>query len=228
MLKPTSPNAQNKMNIVNMGSYTVLPADFDVQQTAAGGVLDAPLAVERELEGMLQANLSQYRQRLDKQGNPRTATEIQAIVSQQSVLGKTQLNRYYVQLDALFNERYRRAASSILTKDVAGGAMALEFQQRCVNRGVPPEAIEKAQASASRTAGAGSAMERRAVMNQLLDMSGMLPEGGREHVIKDAIASMTGFQALDRYFPSPEKDVSAQEQIQELSLIHISEPTRPY
>lgn len=221
MLKPTSPNAQNKMNIVNMGSYTVLPADFDVQQTAAGGVLDAPLAVERELEGMLQANLSQYRQRLDKQGNPRTATEIQAIVSQQSVLGKTQLNRYYIQLDALFNERYRRAASSILTKDVAGGAMALEFQQRCINRGVPPEALEKAQATASRTAGAGSAMERRAVMNQLLDMSGMLPEGGREHVIKDAIASMTGFQALDRYFPSPEKDVSAQEQMQEAARENV-------
>jgi len=81
--------------------------------------------------------------------------------------------------------------------------------------------MSKARATAARVAGAGSSMERRAVMNQVLSMAQMLPEGGREHVIKDAIASMTGFHAMDRYYPTPEKDVSAQEQTQEAARENV-------
>tara|TARA_R110000824_G_scaffold125134_6_gene284071 strand:- start:2463 stop:4703 length:2241 start_codon:yes stop_codon:yes gene_type:complete len=222
VISPNNPNAMNRMNIINMGAWTIMPPDFDVKQTGMAGALEGPLAVERELEGGLQANLSQYRQRLEKQGNPRTATEIEAITAQQSVLGKTQLNRYYAQLDELFAERYRRASSSKVTTDVPGGAEALEFQNRCLERGVPMEALRGAKSvRAARTVGRGSPMERRAVMNSMLELSSMLPEGGREKVIKDAIASMTGWHSLERYFPAPEKDVHAQEQQQEAARENI-------
>ena len=107
-----------ELNVIQMGPYSVIPSGYNVTQTNSAGVLDAPLAVERELEGLMQANLSQYRQRLEKQGNPRTATEIEALMAQQSVLGKTQLNRYYAQLDILFAERYRRAINPNLTKPI--------------------------------------------------------------------------------------------------------------
>jgi hypothetical protein len=199
-----------------MGPYTVIPPGMQIQQTNSAGVLDAPLKVEEALEGTLQAGLSQYRQRLEKDGNPRTATEIEALVAQQSILGKTQLNRYYNQLDALFTERYRRAINPDLTEDIPGGADALEFQKRCKDRGVPKAALKAYDSvKATRTNGRGSALERRNTMNQLLGLSQMLPETGRQHVIEDTIASMTGFNSLERYFPVPQKDPLHQEHVQE-------------
>ena len=215
-LQPNSPNDLNRLNIVQMGPYSVLPAGFNVTQTNSAGVLDAPMAVERELEGLLQANLSQYRQRLEKGGNPRTATEIDALVSQQSVLGKTQLNRYYAQLDSFFSERYRRAINPNLVKGAPGASDAIDFQKRCIDRGCPKECFDKINAvQATRTAGRGSPMERRAIMNQLMNIMGMLPEGGRKHVLEDHIASLAGYHSLPRYFPTPEEDVDTQEQQQE-------------
>ena len=215
-LQPNSPNDLNRMNVIQMGPYSVIPSGYNVTQTNSAGVLDAPLAVERELEGLMQANLSQYRQRLEKQGNPRTATEIEALMAQQSVLGKTQLNRYYAQLDVLFAERYRRAINPNLTKDMAGAEAALDFQKRCVERGCPKECFDKIEfVQSTRTAGRGSAMERRAISNALMNVIGMLPEGGRKKVIEDHVASLAGYHSLGRYYPMPEEDVDTQEQQQE-------------
>ena len=215
-LQPNSPNDLNRMNVVQMGPYSVIPSGYNVTQTNSAGVLDAPLAVERELEGLMQANLSQYRQRLEKQGNPRTATEIEALMAQQSVLGKTQLNRYYAQLDVLFAERYRRAINPNMTKDMAGAAEAIEFQKKCIERGCPRECLDKIEfVQSTRTAGRGSAMERRAISNALMNVIGMLPEGGRKKVIEDHVASLAGYHSLGRYYPMPEEDVDTQEQQQE-------------
>ena len=227
--QPTQPSDMNRMSIVQQGPYTVLPAGMNVVQTNSAGVLDAPIKVEENLEGTLQAGLTQYRQRLEKDGNPRTATEIEALVAQQSILGKTQLNRYYTQLDKLFEERYRRAINPDLTEDVPGGADALEFQKRCKDRGVPKNVLKSFDSVlATRTNGRGSALERRNTMNQLLALSQMLPETGRQHVIEDTIASMTGFNSLERYFPVPPKDELEQEHQQEAAyenaLFKLEEP----
>ena len=214
--QPSTPSDLNRLSIVQMGPYTVIPPGMQIQQTNSAGVLDAPLKVEESLEGLLQANLSQYRQRLEKDGNPRTATEIEALVAQQSVLGKTQLNRYYAQLDALFKERYNRAINPDLTDDVPGGAEALMFQKACRDRGVPKGALKSYDSViATRTNGRGSQLERRATLNQLLAISNMLPESGRQHVIEDTVAAMTGFHSLQRYFPMPNKDPLAEEHAQE-------------
>ena len=215
-LQPNSPNDMNRMNVVQMGPYSILPAGYTVNQTNSAGALEAPMQVQNDLEGLMQANLSQYRQRLEKQGNPRTATEVEAIVAQQSVLGKTQLNRYYTQLDTFFGERYRRAINPNLTPEMAGASDAIEFQRRCIERGCPRECFDKIDfVQASRTAGRGSPMERRAISNQMMNIVGMLPETGRKHVLEDHIASLVGFHALRRYYPAPETDVDLQEQQQE-------------
>jgi len=218
-ITPNSPNALNRMNIIQVGAYSFMPSDVSVAQTNNSGTLEPAMAVDRELEGLMQANLSQYRQRLDKGGNPRTATEIDAITSQQSTLGKTQLNRYYTQLDTLFAERYRRASNSNLTPDVPGGADALAFQKACRDRGIPVAALKSVDyVQATRTAGRGSSMERRAIMNQLMNISGMLPETGRQNVIKDHIAAMSGYHSVERYFPVPQRDITMQEELQEAAI----------
>lgn len=221
-LQPKSANDLHRSNVVNMGPYSILPPNYDVQQTNTAGILDAPLQVERELEGLLQANLTQYRQRLEKDGNPRTATEIDALMSQQSSLGKTQLNRYYNQLDALFAEKYRRASNKELVKGQAGADLALKFQKACKERGVPAECMDKTIIiQATRQAGRGSAFARQAVMQQLMGLINMLPEGGRQNVIEDTIASLSGYNSLERYFPQPKADIGTQEQQQEAARENV-------
>lgn len=220
LLQPTTPDALNKTNIVQMGPMAILPAGYNVVQQNIAGALDAPMSISTDLEGLLQANLSQYRQRLEKsEGNPRTATEVDAIVAQQSSLGKTQLNRYYEQLDALFAERYRRASSKKLSSNMSGGKEADEFMKRCHKRGVPHAAMESVDyVRATRTVGRGSEYDRRRTMNELIAMVSMLPETGRHNVIEDAIASMVGYQNVERYFPSEKTDSTLQEQNQESAI----------
>jgi len=178
---------------------------------------------------LIQANTSQYRQRLEKQGNPRTATEIEAITAQQSTLGKTQLNRYYEQLDALFEERYRRAINPSLTPSMAGGAEAVEFQKRCIDRGCPRDCLDKIDyVRATRTVGRGSSFERKRTMQELLNISSMLPESGRANVIADNIASMVGYGNVDRYFPTqindPDRQEAEQEAATENALFKLGAP----
>jgi hypothetical protein len=221
-LIPDSANAMNRINVMNLGPYSVLPANMQVQQTSIAGSMDAPMQMDDKLEGGIQASLSQYRQRLEKDGNPRTATEIEAIMSQQSTLGKTQINRYYTQLDALFAEKYRRAINTNLTKDRPGGAAALKFQKACRDRGVTSAILKKATSvQTTRSAGRGSQFAKQAVMNQLMGLIGMLPEGGRQNVIEDTIASMAGYNSLERYFPQPKTDLHTDEEQQHAAYENI-------
>ena len=95
MIKVEGADAAAKFATVHKGSNTLLPPGAEFVQRNMSGAIEAPVLVNRQLDGILTNNLSQYRQNLEKpQGNPRTAFEVSAILSQQSTIGKTQLNRY--------------------------------------------------------------------------------------------------------------------------------------
>lgn len=224
LLKPLNANALNKLSVVQMGPYAVVPPDFDVVQQNIAGVMDAPMAANAELENGLQNNLSQYRQTLAKpQGNPRTATEIQAIMSQQSALGKTQLSRYYTQLDAFFLERYRRAADPNLTNRSNGGREALEFQSRCKARGVPAVALLNIDlVQATRTVGQGSQFAKQQMLGSLLGLAPALPEVGRNNLYQDYIAAQVGQQMVQRYLPTQAPSAKVQDQIAYATEEHTS------
>jgi hypothetical protein len=214
-LQAETPEAMQKASVVQMGPYSILPAGYRVVQRQFSGIVDAPMAVDRELEGVMQSNLSQYRQRLDKpQGNPKTATEVQAIVQQASVLGKTQIARYYQQLDHFFAERYRRASNPNVTD-----LEAIEFQKRCVSRGVPKEALVNLDyIEASRNYGQGSAFLRMQTLSGLMQVAGQLPESGRDALLRDYIAALAGQQQVGRYMVQPEQDIYAKDQIAEANI----------
>jgi len=225
MFKPNSPNALNKTSVVQMGPYSILPPDYDVVQTNISGVLDAPMAAMASLDGVIQGNTAQYRQTLTKpQGNPRTATEIQAIISQQSALGKTQLNRYYEQLDRLFEEKYRRAVNLNLPPNVdKDWDEAIAFQQRCVDRGVPKQALlDVDYVQATRTVGQGSQFVKQQVLGSLLNIAGMIPSSGQQNLLSDYVASLVGQQMVNRYVPQSQTDAKTQDQVALATLEHTS------
>lgn len=208
LFKPTSPSEQQKYNIVQMGDYGVMPSGLEMQQAGVAGFLNDGLMLNREVTRLVSANLSQYRQDVRKEdGNPVTATQASIDASEQSKLGKTQLNRYYEQLDWLYAEKFRRASDPKLTDALRGGKEALEFQKRCLEQGVPREALDKIESvKATRIVGQGSMYLRQASLEFLLGMVAMLPEPGRDNLVQDVIAGRAGQQMVDRYYPKdPEK-----------------------
>ena len=223
LFKPLNASALNKTSVVQQGPYAIVPPDYDVIQQNVAGVLDAPMAVNADLENVLQGNLSQYRQTLNKPaGNPRTATEIQAIVSQQSAIGKTQLSRYYTQLDSFFEERYRRASNPNL-EDLGGDKDAIEFQNRCKERGVPIQAMMDVElVQATRTVGQGSQFAKQQLLGSLLSLVGSLPESGKVHLLQDYIAAQVGQQMVGRYLPSQMPSAKDQDQAALAVLEHSS------
>ena len=214
-LQAENPESAERANIIQMGPYNILPSGFKVVQRQFSGIIDAPISVDRELENVLQSNTSQYRQRIDNaKGNPKTATEVQATVQQASVLGKTQIARYYYQLDQFFEERFRRAANpSVTDRD------AMEFQRRIVDRGVPKEALTDIDyVQATRNYGQGSAFLRLQTVSGLMQISSQLPESGRQALIRDYIAALAGQQQVGRYLVEPDQDVYAKDQVAEANV----------
>ena len=224
LFRPLNANALSKTSVVQQGPYAILPPDYEVIQQNIAGVLDAPMAVNADLENVLQGNLSQYRQSLSKpQGNPKTAFEVNVMVSQQSAIGKTQLSRYYNQLDSFFEERYKRASNPNLNPITKSDKDAIEFQRRCKERGVPVQAMMDIDfVEATRTVGQGSQFAKQQLLGSLLSLSGALPEGGKINLLKDYIAAQVGQQMVDRYLPTQVQSSRIQDQAALAVLEHAS------
>jgi len=207
LFKPTTGSASQQMNLAQFGNYAVLPTGFDLVQTAINPLIQDGLMMNTEISKTVSSNLGSYRQNLqEKNGNPITATETQVRASEQSRLGNTQLARYYVQLDTLYAEKFRRATNPNLIPSLSGGKEALEFQKRCEARGVTLNDLAHPRSiQATRVVGQGSAYVRQQSLEFLLGMISMLPESGRANLIQDVIAARSGQFSVERYFPIDEQ-----------------------
>lgn len=212
LIQPKNSEAMIDASIVPKGPYSVMPPNFDIIPQQATGVLDAPLAVDKELDNVLAGNLSQYRQRIEKpDGNPRTAFEIQAILAQQSTIGKTQISRYYAQMDAVYSEKFRRAVNCSSSSSVYS-KLAMEFKSACAKQGVPTAALSKCCVKATRVVGQGSSAMRSQALESLLNISGAFPPAGQQNLLMDIIASKVGQSMLGRYYPSNKTNSTEQDQ----------------
>jgi hypothetical protein len=215
MFKPTTASGKQKFLMTRMGDYGVLPEGYDSVQVGIQGLIEEALAFNRQVENIVSTNLSSYRQNLQqKDGNPITASEVEYRASEQAKLGKTQLNRYYEQLDWLYQEIYRRASNPNITDTDPGGQDILEFQAYCAAYGIAPEELRSATCvKATRIVGQGSSYMRQQTLDFLLQLSGTLPEDGRVNLIKDVVASRAGQELVNRYYPpeTPNKLASDQE-----------------
>lgn len=208
IFRPMSGSAQQAFSIARYGEYGQVSAGYEVVQIPQLRKIDDQIGFRREVQRSVAGNLSQYRQELQKEtGNPETATGRTLDAQQQAKLGKTQLNRYYKQLDWLFAEKFRRASKPGLNPNMPGAKQALEFQERCFKRGVPPGALRKIRSvKATRIAGQGSEFMRQQSLEFLLGLIAMLPELGRENLLQDVIAGRAGQVMVKRYFPMPSRD----------------------
>lgn len=208
LFKPTTADDKKKLSLAVLGDFGVLPAGFDLVQTGVPGLLNDGVMFNREMTGMVTSNLSQYRSTIQREGgNPITAAESNWRASEQAKLGKSQLDRYYDQLDAVYLEKVKRICNRSLTNLVPGGREALAFQKKCEDRGVPPECFKKIEcAFSTRIVGQGSSYLRVQALQQLLGMIAMFPEDGRANLISDFVAATSGQSMVERYYPRADKN----------------------
>lgn len=214
VFRPTTAQGGQQLSLVRMGDYMKTNDNWEAQQLHVNGMLDEGMAFNREVGQLVAANLSAYRQNLQKtDGNPLTATEVSQRAAEQARLGKTQLNRYYNQLDWVYSQKYTRAANAS-SASLPGGKEALEFQKRCKDRGVTLAELRDIESvHATRVVGQGSDFLRQMALEFLLGLVSMLPESGRTNLVRDVIASRAGQRMVDRYYPVMEKQETPDDQL---------------
>lgn len=203
LFKPTSAEASQRFQLAHHGDYALLPPGYDAVQNPIAGMLNEGLAWNNELTGLMQSNLSQYRQQspMKQEGNPVTAKQVMYDASQSASVSKTTYNRYYKQLDLLYTEIVRRLCNLNSTDE-----RAKDYQKRCLDKGVPRECFGRVESvTAVRVIGQGSTFMRKQAVDGLAAIVGALPEDGRNNWLCDKIAVEAGQSAVNRY--NPQKSV---------------------
>lgn len=224
-LTSNQPTGRQALSNIQFGAFTVLPNGVStIQQSNLQGVLEPAIAMGEQLGRVLDNNLSQYRQRMElPSGNPPTKYQVQAQLAQSATLGKTQLARYYQQLDELYAEKFRRAINPDLPKLTKNKwlKLALEFQKKCLDDGVPREMFDKCVVKATRIAGQGSQFMREQSLNQIYaTLFPALPEDGKERLIRDMISASVGPSLTNRYWSKDSMDPAAADQNWQAEVEH--------
>lgn len=207
-LQAKTEDAHSKAGLIQMGGLNIIPPQFEVQQATIMGDVESPFYADRYLDNTVASNTGVYRSQVDKpKGNPRTLGEVELQFQINATLSNSAVNSFYLNLDAMYEEIFRRATLPNQPKSRTG-KLAEEFQKRCKDRGVPREAMEKVEyVRAYRNSGNGSIYMRQQNMAQMVEAGILdrLPESGKEHWIEDFISLLHGQSMVARYSPSSEK-----------------------
>jgi hypothetical protein len=214
LLQAASKDALNDLQLLRVGSVSIIPPGLTVQQHQLIGRMEESLVVERHLDNKLQTNIGQYRKLPRREvGNPETATAEAIDAQKEAMLSKSAVNRWYAELDFFYEEIYRRASNPKLRPGTPANDAALAFQRRCVEDGVPKEAIGKVRSvRAFRNIGNGSIFMRQAAFQNSLALVPMFNEEGRNNWLDDAIGNLFSPEVIARYNPKPEQMTGVQEQ----------------
>lgn len=212
-------NAAHKAQLLTVGPLTIAPPGLEFQQNVLGSASRNIMEVTQSMDNILANNTGTYRQRQETNAPDKTATGERIEQMERAVLNKGAVNRYYTQMDKMYSEIYRRASNPNLTEQDPGGKEALEFQQACIEQGVPKEALVKVKkVKANRNVGQGSPALRGMALGQLMQALPVLSEDGRQNVIEDYVANLTGQSKVNRYVPPKAKQALPTEDDSEAAL----------
>ena len=206
MIQPATGEDVSNLTLMYNGPLSVLPPGINVVDKAMPNLAGNVLPIVRDLEVVRQNNTGTYNQKqVMPDGDARTATEVQAQLAQQSILGTQAMNLYYTPWQKLLAEQFRRLATVKYRSDEPGGKAAIDFRKRVEARGVPWEAVENVyRVNAIRAVGAGSPGARILAFNEFLQILPRFDEVGQRNLIRDRVAARVGYDQVDRYLPAAE------------------------
>ena len=206
MIQPSTGEDISNLTLMYNGPLSILPPGINVVDRVMPNLAGNVLPIVRDLENIRANNTGTYGLRqMTTEGNPRTATEVQAEMSQQSILGSQAMNLYYVPWQKLLSEQFRRITKTKYRSDEPGGKEAIDFRKRLEARGVPWKAVDQVyRVTAVRAIGAGSAGARMLAFNEFLQIMPRFDEVGQRNLIRDRVAARVGYDQVDRYIPKGE------------------------
>ena len=151
-----------------------------------------------------------------KSKQPETKYSIQAKQNRGSALSSAILTQWFGPFGRVGTEMFRRVMNPDLRQDLPGGKEAFRFRTRCMERGVPAEAMEfrNCEVEAVRVIGNGSPEARQYAAEQVLELSDRFDEAGKKKAALDAVGSIPGvdWQAAQDYVGplEPRQPIDAQ------------------
>lgn len=223
ILKAKDGNALSQTAMAHITGAVTLHPDYNVEQIRLHDNLQSPLLVKRDLRNTMDGNTGQYRRRVADETPYPTLGQEQMDASQQAVLSKGDVNRYYRSLDKWHTETFRRLlemGESLYErkKDVAptddyekeekglspSERGALKFYRGCIEDGVPEEVLKFhnfCRIKATRSVGHGSAQMRLMIGDKLLSLLPTMDERGRNAALRMEASALGGQSLADALYP---------------------------
>ncbi len=204
ILKAPSGTALQETQLAHITGAVVIQPGYEVQQSRLQESLQGPMIVKRELQGVLQSNTGQYRQRVTGENHEPTLGQAEMNQATNAMLTKGAINRYYKIFDNVHREMLRRAFNPKLRESHPGGKEAFAFRERCVDRGVPEEVLNFEHirsVKTSRALGAGSPAMQEMATRGLMELLPMMDEQSRNNALRARAARLVGQEMVNSYFP---------------------------
>ena len=201
LFKATTTDAKNQFQLAPLGPYGVVGPGYELSQAPMRGNIQDGMMVMREAGDAVRSNLSEFRQPVtpDRPGNPDTATEARMKASAGGSLTNTVFERYYQQVDWLYERIVRNLFNPNSTDLRARKAI-----KRAKEMGVPDECFGRiGLVKAVRIIGQGTPWLRQQAISSVGQVIKQCPESGQRQWRHDFITAQVGPSGVHRYDPTP-------------------------
>lgn len=210
MVQPEDERALESLAFNYLGPFAVLPPNVKIVDKAIPNVSQTMMPVLNDLSQMSQERAGQYSNSSALGGDSRKSRfEVAARLEESSRLNLTALNLFYTPWDCHHVELSRRFWAKGYSKYTEGHEEVSDCRKRCLERGVPEDAlnnIDYHRTRSVRAVGNGSPGNRMVQLQQLNELAGTFDEQGRHHLFRDQTAALVGHEAADRYIPAQKEN----------------------
>ncbi|MCH8247081.1 MAG: hypothetical protein IH951_11815 [Bacteroidetes bacterium] len=194
--------------IQRIGPFTMLPRDVSPVQSSFAPSIERLIAARQVQQRTLNNNIGRATPRSEDPSAEKTAAQVGSEDRQEANFQKNQVTNYYVQLDRLYRETFRRLANKDYEQAAGGYDAHKKFIKRCVARGVPRSIIDPQylEIQSSRAIGLGSPNMRMQILDKMMSKIGLYDEAGKRNLTRDWTAGLAGYNNVDRYVPVFNRD----------------------
>jgi len=228
MIQPEDERSLENFAFNYFGPFAILPPNMKFVDRASPNTSQTMMPVLNDLTQQVQERAGQYSTAgVFGKGDRRTRFEVAAHLEEAAKLNVTALNLFYNPWDRFHMEVARRFFRPDYSPSEGGGDAVMEFRERCLMRGVPPEAmlaIDIRKTRSVRAVGSGSQAKRAVSLQQLNEFAGTFDAEGRHNLFRDQVAALVGHDAADRYIPArPDQRIPIDAKVAQLETEHLLE-----
>jgi hypothetical protein len=209
MLEAENEEAIENLSVVHIGPFIVKPQGTKFVPMNVPNYNQSVIPGMQDLNQLLQQQAGQYAtEAVFNQQRERTRYELQAQLESLANINIASLTLFYQPWERLLKEVLRRVAREDYFPQDPGGEQVADFRGRCMERGVPLDAIlaiDVRRAKVVRAIGNGSSAARSSIMQQIYQLSQGFDPQGKQLALRDLTRTIGGVEAADRYTPAPEQ-----------------------